>query len=310
MVFNLVYFGSPSFSADILESLITNPIGNIKVVAVVTNPDRPTGRHQLLIPSPVAQLAQQHHLPVFKPDKLDSSNLAHLKLLNPHLFLIAAYGKIIPLEWLDLPQIAPLNLHFSLLPQYRGALCIHETIKNQDRHTGVTLMEVDPDLDHGPIIAQVKQSISISDDTASLTKKLTRKAIQLTKVVLPAYLNWYQHKKTTPDTPGIKIYLPPKTQDHTQASYTPSTSSLNHSSAYIPWSNLQQAINGHQSAIIHALIRSLNPQPGAWTNIDQQPLKILSTTLNQDHLRIDKVQLPGKNPITWTQFLSGHPLKI
>jgi len=310
MVFNLVYFGSPSFSADILESLITNPIGNIKVVAVVTNPDRPTGRHQLLIPSPVAQLAQQHHLPVFKPDKLDSSNLAHLKLLNPHLFLIAAYGKIIPLEWLDLPQIAPLNLHFSLLPQYRGALCIHETIKNQDRHTGVTLMEVDPDLDHGPIIAQVKQSISISDDTASLTKKLTRKAIQLTKVVLPAYLNWYQHKKTTPDTPGIKIYLPPKTQDHTQASYTPSTSSLNHSSAYIPWSNLQQAINGHQSAIIHALIRSLNPQPGAWTNIDQQPLKILSTTLDQNHLRIDKVQLPGKNPITWTQFLSGHPLKI
>lgn len=310
MVFNLVYFGSPPFSADILESLITKPPGNIKVVAVVTNPDRPTGRHQLLTPSPVAQLAQQHHLPVFRPDKLDSSNLAHLKLLNPHLFLIAAYGKIIPPEWLDLPQIAPLNLHFSLLPQYRGALCIHETIKNQDRYTGVTLMEIDQELDHGPIIAQVKQSISISDDTASLTKKLTRKAIQLTKVVLPAYLNWHQHKKTTPDTPGIKIYLPPKTQDHTQATYTPPTSSLNHSSAHIPWSNLQQAINGHQSAVIHALIRSLNPQPGAWTNIDQQPLKILSTTLDQNHLRIDKVQLPGKNPITWNQFLSGHPLKI
>lgn len=310
MVFNLVYFGSPSFSADILKSLITNPIGNIKVVAVVTNPDRPTGRHQLLTPSPVAQLAQQHHLPVFRPDKLDSSNLAHLKLLNPHLFLIAAYGKIIPPDWLDLPQIAPLNLHFSLLPQYRGALCIHQAIKNQDRHTGVTLMEVDPELDHGPIIAQVKQSISISDDTASLTKKLTRKAIQLTKVVLPAYLNWHQHKKTTPNTPGIKIYLPPKNQDHTQASYTPPTSSLNHANAHIPWSNLQKAINGHQSAATHALIRSLNPQPGAWTDIDQQPLKILSTTLNQDHLRIDKVQLPGKNPITWTQFLSGHPLKI
>lgn len=168
MVFNLVYFGSPSFSADILESLITNPPENIKVVAVVTNPDRPTGRHQRLSPSPVAQLAQQHHLPIFKPDKLNSSNLAHIKLLNPHLFLIAAYGKIIPPDWLDLPQIAPLNLHFSLLPQYRGA----------------------------------------------------------------------------------------------------------------------------------------------WTNINHQPLKILSTTLKQDRLEIDRIQLPGKNPITWTQFLSGHPLKI
>lgn len=310
MVFNLVYFGSPPFSADILESLITKPLGNIKVVAVVTNPDRPTGRHQLLTPSPVAQLAQQYHLPVFKPEKLDPSNLAHLKLLDPHLFLIAAYGKIIPPEWLDLPQIAPLNLHFSLLPQYRGALCIHETIKNQDRYTGVTLMEVDPELDHGPIIAQVKQSISISDDTASLTNKLTKKAIQLTKAVLPAYLNWHQHQTATPNTTSITIYLPPKSQNHSQATYTPPTSSLNHANAQIPWSSLQQAINGHQSAAIHALIRSLNPQPGAWTDIDNQPLKILSTTLKQDRLEINKVQLPGKNPITWTQFLSGHPPKI
>lgn len=310
MVFNLVYFGSPSFSADILESLITNPPENIKVVAVVTNPDRPTGRHQRLSPSPVAQLAQQHHLPIFKPDKLNSSNLAHIKLLNPHLFLIAAYGKIIPPDWLDLPQIAPLNLHFSLLPQYRGALCIHEAIKNQDQSTGVTLMEVDTGLDHGPIIAQTKQSISLSDDSASLTKKLTKKAIQLTKIVLPVYLNWHQHKTTTPNIPHIKIYLPPQPQDHTQATYTPPASSLNHASAYIPWPNLRQAIKGHQSAIIHALIRSLNPQPGAWTNINHQPLKILSTTLKQDRLEIDRIQLPGKNPITWTQFLSGHPLKI
>ena len=122
MPFNLVYFGSPSFSADILDSLITTPPEGIKVVAVVTNPDRPTGRKQILTPSPVAQLAQQYHLPIFKPDKLESSNLAHIKLLNPHIFLVAAYGKIIPTDWLNLPQIAPLNLHFSLLPRYRSPM--------------------------------------------------------------------------------------------------------------------------------------------------------------------------------------------
>ncbi|HEX9008407.1 MAG TPA: methionyl-tRNA formyltransferase, partial [Patescibacteria group bacterium] len=133
---NLIYIGSPEFSAQILEHLLTT--GIVNVVGVVTQPDKPQGRKQLIVPSPVAQMAANYDLPVFKPAKLDEANLSHLKLLKPDIFLVVSYGKIIPQSWLDLPTIGTFNIHFSLLPKYRGALCISEAIKNQDVETGVT----------------------------------------------------------------------------------------------------------------------------------------------------------------------------
>src|SRR5689334_3526216 len=135
----LIYFGSPDFAGQILETLLNHP--DIDVVGVVTQPDKPLGRQQILTPSPVAQIADKHELPIFKPEKLDDNNLAHIKLLKPDLFLVVAYGKIIPQTWLNTPTLKTLNIHFSLLPKYRGALCVSEALKNGDLETGVTLME-------------------------------------------------------------------------------------------------------------------------------------------------------------------------
>lgn len=287
---NIIYFGTPEFSATILESLITNPPANTKVVAVVTNPDSKTGRKQLLTPSPVAQIASKYHLPTFKPTSLDNSNLLHIKLLNPDLFVVAAYGKIIPQNWLDLPKIAPLNVHFSLLPKYRGALCIQEAIKNEDKETGVTLMEVDAQMDHGNIISQMVEKISIDDDVASLTEKLTQKAISLLQETLPEYLTG--NLKSTP-------------QDHSKATHTPSYRFLTRDSSFIPWSTLKLALEGKNSTKTHALIRSLNPDPGAWTKIDDSELKLLKTSLKDGKLEILTIQTPGKTPISFKQFLQG-----
>lgn len=182
----IVYFGSPLFSAQILKSLIDSKEFNM--VAIVTNPDKPTGRNKILTSTPVAKVAKEHNIPIFKPQKLDDQNLAHIKLLKADLFLVVSYGKIIPKTWIDTPRIKTLNVHFSLLPKYRGALCIQEAIKNQDKETGVTLMEMDELLDHGPIIAQSKINIDIDDNTASLTEKLTALAQNLLKQKLPTYL--------------------------------------------------------------------------------------------------------------------------
>jgi len=294
MTTNLIHFGSPDFSAELLDYLITHPISNVRVVAVVTNPDKPTGRSGNLTPSPVAKVAQHHRLPIFKPRQLDSANLSHLKLLNPHLFLIVAFGKIIPPNWISTPSIASLNIHFSLLPKYRGALCVSEPIKNQDEHTGVTLMEIDEQLDHGPIIAQLKQKISPNDNTATLTKKLTRKATELLEENLPRYL-------------GGEIL--PQPQNHSQASYTPATSTNNRQNAFIPWEKLKAAMDGNESRKIHALTRSFNPDPGSWTTIDNINIKIISTSVEEGKLHINKLQIAGKNPISWKQFLSGHKPK-
>lgn len=288
---NLIYFGSPAFSATILESILKSNLVN--VVGVVTTPDKPTGRNLTLTPSPVAVLAGNYDLPVYKPVKLDGANLAHLKLLKPDIFLVVSYGKIIPLDYIKTPKIGIYNIHFSLLPKYRGALCISEAIKNEDSETGVTLMEMDELLDHGPIISQTKISIDISDNTATLTTKLTQAAIELLAKKLPEICA-QTYQKTA--------------QDETKVVFTPSHKSLTRETAFISYEKVSQALNGIGSSQTHALIRSLNPAPGAWTKINNTEIKIVKTSLTDGKLQIDTVLLPGKSPITWKQYLSGHPL--
>jgi methionyl-tRNA formyltransferase len=286
---NLIYFGSPEFSATILESLLK--ADQVNVVGVVTTPDMPSGRNLTHTPSPVAVLAGSYDLPVYKPVKLDEANLAHLKLLKPAIFLVVSFGKIIPQNYLQTPQIGTFNLHFSLLPKYRGALCISDAIKNQDKMTGVTLMEMDELLDHGPIISQTETPITLDDDTATLTTKLTQAAIALLADKLPE----------------ICAGTFPKTaQDETIATFTPSHKTLNRKSAFISFDKILIAQNGIDANVIHALIRSLNPDPGAWTTVNGQDIKILKTSLLENKLILNTVQLPGKSPISWKQFLSGH----
>ena len=273
----LVYFGTPDFSATILSSLIKDK--NIDVVGIVTQPDKPVGRKRTLTTSPVAQVATKNNIPIFKPTKLDQSNLQHIKLLQADIFLVAAHGQITPQSWLDTPKTTTLNIHFSLLPKYRGALCVSESIRNQDQETGVTLMEMDAKLDHGPIILQKKLTISDDDDVATLTKKLTQKAI-----LLISNINSLQDIKSKTN------------QDHKKAINTPSLKTRTRQSAFIP------TLETSNPKKLHALIRSLNPEPGAWTKINGQEIKLLQTKVTNGKLEIITVQIPGKNPISWQQF--------
>ena len=288
---NLIYFGSPKFSATILESLINSD--SVNVVGVVTTPDKPTGRNLTLTPSPVAVLAGKYDLPVYKPIKLDDANLAHLKLLKPDIFLVVSFGKIVPQTYIDTPKIGIYNIHFSLLPKYRGALCISEAIKNQDAETGVTLMEMDALLDHGPIISQITLPIDITDNTATLTTKLTQAAISLLADKLPEICA-HNYQKTA--------------QNENQVVFTPSHKTISRQSAFIPYEKILITQNGLDSSVIHALVRSLNPDPGAWTTINEVDVKILDTSLVENKLQINTVQLSGKSPISWKQYLQGHPI--
>ena len=316
MLKNLVYFGSPEFSAEVLESVILSK--QVNVVGVVTTPDKPTGRQQILTPSPIAVLAGQYDLPIYKPVKFDDANLSHLKLLKPDIFLVVSIGKIIPQSWLSAPSIGTFNIHFSLLPKYRGALCISEAIKNQDLETGVTLMVMDEQIDHGPIISQTKISIEIDDNVAALTTKLTQSVKEMLKQNLPEICA--QNYSQTP-------------QDESQAIFTPSHRTMTRANAFIPWPKISECLANSSSLrgakrrgspgyplrvnltpqTIHSLIRSLSPEPGAWTVIPtvveeshSTEIKIIHTSLHENKLVIDTIQLSGKQPISWQQFLAGH----
>lgn len=279
---NIIYFGSPAFSAEILNSLLENP--EMRVVGVVTQPDKPVGRKQVMTPSSVARLASEHDIPTYKPTKLDDAHLAHIRLLKADIFLVVSYGAYIPSNWLSAPSIGTYNIHFSLLPKYRGSLCIQEAIKNQDHETGVTLMKMDEELDHGPILKQEKVKIDPNDNVADLTKKLTTAAIFLLRSNI-------RNLRSVPSIP----------QDENLATKTPSLKTLTRQNAFIYWEQISKF-----DLKTNALINSLNPDPGAWTIYHDQEIKILKTKVNGNQYEILEVQIPSKNPISWKQFLSGH----
>ena len=285
MLKNLVYFGSAQFTADILESLIEAKIVN--VVAVVTTPDKPVGRKQIVTPSSLALTAQKYNLPVYKPERLDEANLAHLKLLKPDLFLVVAYGQYFTESWLKAPALKTLNIHFSLLPKYRGSLCVSEPLKNGDLETGVTLMEMGQKLDAGPIIAQQKVFIDINDNVQTLTAKLTQATIPLLSTIYDL--------SSTISTP----------QDESLATFTPSFKTRTKKNAFIDFEVISQAQNGIGALQTNNFIRSQNPDPGAWTIINDKEIKLLQTTVKDNKLILESVQVAGKNPISWHQFLSG-----
>ena len=155
----IVFMGTPDFAVPSLEGLIQ---AGHTVCGVFCQPDKPVGRHQNKLQAPpVKQAALEHGIPVFQPTKLrDGTALAQLKELDPELIVVAAYGRILPDDILNLPPMGCINVHSSLLPKYRGAAPINWAVINGETETGVTIMYMATELDAGDIIADIAQALA------------------------------------------------------------------------------------------------------------------------------------------------------
>jgi methionyl-tRNA formyltransferase len=168
----LVFAGTPEFAAEHLHALLGSAH---QVVAVYTQPDRPAGRGQKLMPSPVKQLAQAHDIPVYQPPTLRNAEAqAELAALAPDLMVVVAYGLILPQAVLDIPRLGCINSHASLLPRWRGAAPIQRAIEAGDSESGVTVMRMEAGLDTGPMLLKVATPISAGDTGGSLHDRLAR----------------------------------------------------------------------------------------------------------------------------------------
>ncbi len=159
-----VFFGTSRFSVILLDRL---HVLGITPSLIVTAPDRPVGRKQLITPPPIKVWADEHHIPTIQPESLKeaSIDLAHLKTLKQYkLFIVASYGKIIPRYILDIPEHGALNIHPSLLPKYRGASPIQYQIKQNEQHIGTSIMLMDEEMDHGPLLVQNEVAEARSGD--------------------------------------------------------------------------------------------------------------------------------------------------
>ncbi|OCS91454.1 methionyl-tRNA formyltransferase [Caryophanon latum] len=181
---NIIFMGTPAFSAPILRML--HEEGH-NILAVVTQPDRPVGRKKVLTPTPVKEEALALGLPVLQPEKLRGSDeMAQIIAMNADLIVTAAFGQILPKEVLDAPRLGCVNVHASLLPKYRGGAPIHQAIIDGEAETGVTIMYMAEKLDAGNIISQRAIAIEEEDHTGGMFDKLSVVGRDLLKETLPS----------------------------------------------------------------------------------------------------------------------------
>lgn len=302
------YFGTPEHSKELLQMLYD---AGHKIAFVVTNPDRPKGRNKKLTPSPVKVYAEKKSIPIFQPERLKSSpEKEEIKKFNTDLHIVYAYGQIIPEDVFMLPKIVSMNLHGSLLPEYRGASPVQTAIMDGKKTTGFTLQKLSKELDAGDILYQETIPILDEDNTETILKQITerggRKILELIKNNGP----WI----ATPQNSSLATYC----------------------RKILPEDRIIHFQKDHIS--IHNQIRALYPEPLAYTFFKGKRILILQSNLNKSKpstdpslepgslvkegknllfvtcgdqfmLSIEALQPEGKKPMKAIDFINGYQIK-
>jgi len=264
--------GTAAFAVPSLVRLLAD---GHEVPLVVTQPDRP-GNRMKVTPPPVKNVAQQLGLEVVQPEKIRSAEAVELlRSLAPELMVVVAYGQIIPKAVLEIPPLGVLNVHASLLPRWRGASPVAHAILAGDSETGVTIMRMDEQLDHGPILASERVAIGSDEDTPALTSRLAELGAELLT-----------------STIGRLDDLLPVAQDEAKATLAPR---LARSDGELSWEM--------GPAEIDRRVRALQPWPGATLPTARGRVKVLRGHIEGDRYVLDVVQLPGKRPAPARQVL-------
>lgn len=243
----LVFAGTPEAAVPSLRALIDSP--RHEVVAAITQPDAPAGRGRQVYPSPVAQCAAEHHIPVLKPTSTSTPEfLAELQKYQPDCCPVVAYGHILRVPALEIPRHGWVNLHFSLLPQWRGAAPVQSAIWAGDELSGATTFRIEEGMDTGPIFGSVTEPIHATDTTDTLMQRLAHVGARLLVDTMDGI------------AAGTVTAIP---QPLDGVSYT---SKISTTDARIRWNLPAHLIDRH--------IRAMTPAPGAWTMLGEARLKV------------------------------------
>ncbi len=302
---NIVFMGTPDFAVPALRALIDS---KHSVSAVFTQPDKPKGRGHKLTPPPVKLLAEENKIAVYQPNSLKKDADEYIKLIkdiNPDIIVVAAYGKILPKEVLEIPRLGCVNIHGSLLPKYRGAAPIQWAVLNGDEETGITTMLMDEGIDTGDILLAEKTAIGENETSSELFERLSLMGAELLLKTIDAL----QSGEITP-----------KKQDNTQATYAQMLSK-----------DLSRIDFNSPVNKVHKKICGLSDWPCAVTELNGKRLKvyrseIVSDTkpdavpgeiINENNLtvacidgcvRLVEVQAEGSKRMSAEDYLRGRPV--
>jgi len=301
----IVFMGTPEFSVPPLEYLIKS---EYQVVGVYTQPDKPTGRGRTLEQLPVKRVALQHGLELFQPVKLrNPDEVARLAALKPDLILVAAFGQILPQSVLDIPKFGCLNIHPSLLPEYRGATPIPAAILAGDKETGVTIMLMDAGMDTGPIISQIIVGIESDDTTESLTTRLAQAGVRLLGEALPL---WFEGSlKPQPQDGSKATYTKPVTKDDGTIDWQMSAVEISRRiRAFHPWPGCYTWWQGKLLKVLEAvaLHKEGSLTPGKVVDLASGQPAVVGVETGDGILGLLRIQLEGKRALTASEFLLGQ----
>lgn len=303
----IVFMGTPDFAAESLKALLD---AGEQIVSVVTQPDKPKGRGKQVQSPPVKNLAVRKNIPVLQPQNIKSMEfIKTLQELRPDCIVVVAYGKILPIEILELPSKGCINVHASLLPYYRGSAPIHWSIINGETETGVTTMFMDEGMDTGDMILKKHLTIGPEDTVGKIHDLLAKQGAELLVETIQL----------------LKVNKVPRTpQDHSVATYAPM---LKKEHELIQWEANAENIHNH--------VRGMNPWPGSYTTWGDKVLKIWQTMVpdaksydaepgtvleanssgiliqtGQGQILIKELQLQGGKRMDTAQFLRGKNVQV
>jgi len=301
----VVMFGTPAFAVPTLEALRRSPH---EVVAVVTQPDRPRGRGQKVVPSPMKTAAIAGNIPVLQPQQpRDEAFLDTLRSLGPDLGVVAAYGRILPQRLLDLPRLGCINVHASLLPRWRGAAPVHRAVMAGDPETGVTIMRVVLALDAGPMLARTVLPIGPDDTSSDLETRLAQAGADLLVEVTDRLAAG--PVAAEPQADAAATYAPRLERHESEVDWArPATVIHNQIRGLQPWP-LAAALLRHervrlwQSAVVG--LEDERAAPGTIVDVSADGLIVAA---KPGRLCLLRLQPDGRPVMSVRDFLNGHPV--
>ena len=296
---NIVFMGTPDFAVPTLKALIAHHT----VIGVITQPDRPAGRNRQIQMSPVKLVALEAGIPVFQPEKIRrADSVAELKQWQPDVYIVAAFGQLLPQTVLDIPPHGSINVHASLLPRWRGAAPIQASVRAGDAETGVTIMKMDAGLDTGAMLSKRAIPIEADDTGGSMHDKLSQIGAELLIETLPGYLD------------GT---IQPVQQDESLVTIAPR---IEKSESKLDWTQPADAIE--------RWVRAFAPRPGTFTYWEGKLIKVISGAAENGSAPPGKViehegrlaigtggglylptrlQIEGKSAVSAAEFMRGYP---
>lgn len=303
MSHSVVFLGTPALAAPFLEAIVA---AGFQVPVVITQPDQPAGRGHTLTPPPVKVTAQRLGLPVRQMEKFnDPTLLDELRTLKPELFVVVAFGAILPQEVLDIPRHGCVNMHASLLPAYRGASPIPAVILNGESTTGWTVMLMDAGLDTGPILTQQPLTIDQRETSISLTAKLAATGPELCVHTISRYLDG-QIESQPQSNEGVSLTKRIAKTAGLLDWQKPAAILDRHIRAYQPWPGGYTFWDGRKLEITEAEV-------GTWTDTSAPPGSVvthdkeLGITTGQGVLVIHQLKPAGKSVMSALDFMRGRP---